>query len=226
MAMAELNNKRFKYRGTSYFVAGSHKCQIGSAGEKRSPLGKPKNIDVHNQINPEKIGTLNSRIIEVDLDVKNHTGLGALIPLTLSGVPLPIDIDHVNNKLTKGDLKLAHIWVSEPQLKKAANDSPRLLDDLIDWGNDARLVNEIFVVVEASVAEKFQSNPSFNIGASLGGFIGAQIGGDGGRAGRVDITLAPDSVFAYQLADIVWDAKAKKKRKKIKKLNDDQFGTG
>lgn len=228
MAMAALNDKRFKYNGKSYFVAGSHECQIGSAGEKRSPLGKAKNIDVHSQINPEKIGTLSSNVIEVKLDVEKQAGLRTLVPLTLPGipVPIPVKVEQIGGKLTQGTLKLVHIWVKESALKRAANDSPRLLNNLIDWGNDARLVNEVFVVVDVTVAEKFRSKTSFDIGKSLNGLIGAQIGGDGGRAGRVEVTLSPGAVFAYQLADIEWDAKAKKNRQFIDKFRDDQFGTG
>jgi hypothetical protein len=228
MAMADLNDKRFKFDGKSYFVAGSHECQIGSAGEKRSPLGKPKNLDVHSQVNPDKIGRLNSTVIKVTLDIEKQTGLRELIPLTLPDVPIPIpiEIEHISEKLTKGTLKLVHIWVNENTLKNSANDSPRLLNDLIDWGGDARLVNEVFVVVDAQVAEKFGSQTSFRIGKSVSGLIDAEIGGSGGRAGTVEVTLSPGAVFAYQLADIKWDAKAKKNRQFIDKLKDDQYGTG
>jgi len=228
MAMADLNSKRFKYDGESYFVAGSHECQIGCAGEKKSPLGKPKKLDVHRQINPDKIGVLSSNVIEVKLDVKKQSGLREIIPLTLPGIPipLPVNAEQLGGKLTKGKLKLVHIWVKDEALKKAANNSPQLLNDLIDWGKDARLVREVFVVVDAKVAEKFRSKTSFEIGKAVNGTIGAQIGGDGGRAGSVEITLSPGAIFAYQLADIEWDAKAKKKRTRIEKLKDDQYGTG
>jgi len=122
------------------------------------------------------------------------------------------------------------LWASDRALKDAVNRSPRLLDDLIEWGADARLVSQIFVVVEGTVAEKFRSSAAFKIGKTVGGGglgqIGAEIGGDGGRAGRVDITLSPGAVFAYRLADIDWDAKRKKKKELIVDLDDDQFGTG
>jgi len=229
MAMAELNDKRFKYDSKSYFVAGSHECQIGCGGEKRSPIGKPKNIDIHRQINPNKIGTLSSNVVEVTLDQKSRSGLNAIIPLQLPSLPIPIDADivSVGEQLTKGKLKLVHIWAESQALKQAANDSPKLLNDMIDWGHDARLVSEIFIVVEARVAQKFRETKTFGIGKSMaGGLIEARIGGGGGRAGSVDVSLAPGAVFAYLLADPVWDAKARKKRTRIEKLRDDQYGTG
>lgn len=225
MPIADLNGKRFKYNGKSYYTAGAGEMLVGSIGEKRSPLGKPKNLDKKADISADKIGELKSTVIDVRFDDASKRDIDALAPIVISGVPILVSAAEAHQGLMRGDLKLVHLRAEDQRLERAANDSPRRLDDLISWGRDARIVSQTFVVVEAAVAEKFRSNARVGVwGTDLG--IGARVGGAGGRAGSVEVEYAPGATFAYLLAKITWDAKMKKNRRFIEDLDDDQYGTG
>lgn len=226
MLIADLNPRRFKVGGFSYFVAGAHACQIGGAGEKRSPVGKPKFVDIHAQVDANRIGTLRQRVLDVAMTVAQSNGFGSVVPLMISGVPAAISVDDAARQITSSDLKLIHLMADEGPLKKATNDSPRILDDLIDWGPDARLIQEIFVVAHYDVAQKFMTSDTFMVGVGTGGMMVANIGGNGGRAGTIQLELSPGSVMAYLPAKPRWDAKLKKNRSRIEELLVDQKGTG
>jgi hypothetical protein len=228
MSTADLNSKRFKFNGRSYFVAGSTAIKIGDGGEKRSPLGKPKTLDPHKAINANKLAYLASDPIDISLTVREAPKLGQILPLNLPGMPVSIELgwQAASKQLTDGDLKVVHLRVDDEVLTEAANETPAMIDGLRDWGHDGRVVDEVFIVVEHDVAQKFNESKTVKVGAGLGDILNLNIGGSGIRAGTTEVSLSPGSVMAYQLVKPVWKEAKKKDRKTISHFRIDQYGTG
>ena len=65
--------------------------------------------------------------------------------------------------LKEGKLKLIQLAVDNEDRESRANDSPRVIQNLIDYGDDARIVDTLFVAVEASVTKSFEASKPFNL---------------------------------------------------------------
>jgi len=101
-------------------------------------------------------------------------------------------------ELTDNELKLVHLLIQPEDIKDAVNDSPKVLERPRDYGGDARLVNEIFVVMEARLAKSFTASASFGVeAAALGLKITAKAGGSTQKS--TEVTLSPNTTFSYPL---------------------------
>lgn len=225
---ADINNKRFKFNGRSYFTSGSTSMTLGLAGEKKSPALKPKTLDPHRAIKPARLEVATGAPIEIDLTVGKMGALSALVPLVLPNVPAPLPIgwEHLSGRIIDGEITVVQLSVDDQTLTRAANDTPPVLNGLLDWGADGRVIDQVFVVVHYDVAEKFRQTNTVKIETGLGGDIGLNVGGGGIRAGTVQVRLSPGAIMAYQLVKPVWNASKKKDRTRIDHFRLDQYGTG
>jgi hypothetical protein len=107
-------------------------------------------------------------------------------------------------------------------MMKAANNSPQKLQSLIEWGNDARIAHQVFIVMEASLANQFANNVTVDLAVGAKG-LEAKVGGSVSSSGTTTVQIAKGTCFAYLLAKIDWDAKEKTNQTKIVDLDDDQW---
>jgi hypothetical protein len=113
--------------------------------------------------------------------------------------------------------------ISSSEMKKALNQSPDKLKELYYWGKNARIAHQVFIVMEASLADKFSKKFGLNLKAGVNG-LGAEIGVGGSSSGTTHVTISKDTCFAYLLLRITWDKN--KDNPTILDLNDDQWGAG
>jgi hypothetical protein len=73
-------------------------------------------------------------------------------------------------------------------------------NQMADEGNDARIVSEIWMVVEAELAEHFKTYGSTSAGVEIKAIKGdAQLTVSGGKQGSQSIVLSKGTTFAYRL---------------------------
>jgi hypothetical protein len=120
-------------------------------------------------------------------------------------------------------LRLVKLQVNNEDIKDAANQSPKVIDDLIQYGNDARIAHQVFVVMEAELAKSFTASTSFDISVNAG-IIKVTGEGQVGSSGQTSVTVSKGSVFAYGMVKLDWDANRAKNKTTIVKVTDDQRG--
>lgn len=222
MANVSVHENHLTFGGLSYFRGNAEEVEIGSIGEKRTPLTKQNYLEVKDRIPVPKIDVAKATVAEIDFTKTSKSAFNTVVSALIKGVPVKFNGDATFDKLRSGELKLVKLSVETNAMKNAANKAPRALKDLIEWGNDARIAHEVFVVMEASMANQFDNNVAVDLSAGVKG-LEAKVGGSGSGSGTTSVVLSRGTCFAYLLAKIDWDAKQKKNQTRIVDLDDDQW---
>lgn len=222
MANVVVAENRLTFGGVSYFRGHAEEVEIGSIGEKRTPLTKMNYLEVKDRIPVPKINVARSTVTEIDFAKTTKASFGATVAAIIKGVPVKFSGGATFDKLRSGELKLVKFSVTTEDMKKAANAAPKALENLIEWGNDARIAHQVFIVMEATLATLFDNNVTVELSAGVSG-MEATVNGGSSASGGTKVRIAPGTGFAYLLAKIDWDAKQKKNQTKIVDLDDDQW---
>jgi len=220
MTDAIVKGNHLRFLGKNYFRGGAESVQLWSYGEKKSPITQTNYLEVQGRISVQKPKIRKATVITIDFDKTTEKDLlvNINVALVFNGASKTAYQD-----MKSGKLKLVKFEVANEDILDAANASPDVLEKLIDYGNDARIVDEIFVVMNAELADSFASSNSFGVSLSVGAVkITAEFGA--GSSGNTSITLSKGTTFAYGMLKLDWDANQKKNKTKITKVTDDQWG--
>jgi hypothetical protein len=223
MANVAVKENHLTFGGVSYFRGHAEEVEIGSIGEKRSPLTKQNYLEVKDRIPVPKIDVATTTVVDIDFTKTSKSAFNTVVSAIIKGVPVKVSGDATFEKLKKGELKLVKFSVSNNAMKTAANSSPQAINDLIEWGDDARIAHQVFIVMEAALANQFNNNVSADLSVGVKG-LEAKVGGSGSASGTTTVNISKGTCFAYLLVKIDWDAKQKKNKTKIVDLDDDQWG--
>ena len=222
MANVLVKENHLTFGGVSYFRGHAEEVEIGSIGEKRTPLTKQNYIEVKDRIPVPKIDVVKATVVDIDSNNTSKSAFGIRVSAIVKGVPIEFSGDTMFEKLKSHQFRLVKFSVSNNNMKKAANNSPQKLQDLIEWGKDARIVHQVFIVMQASWANQFNNNVNVELSVGAKG-LEAKVGGRGSASGTTAVQISKGTCFAYLLAKIDWDAKQKKNKTKIVDLDDDQW---
>lgn len=222
MANVVVAENHLTFGGVSYFRGHAEEIVIGSIGEKRTPITKMNYLEAKDRIPVAKIDIVRSTVTEIDFAKTTKASFTATVAAIIKGVPVKFSGGSTFDKLRSGELKLVKFSVTAEEMKKAANASPKAIENLINWGNDARIAHQVFIVMEASLATVFDNDVKVDLSAGAAG-IEASVGGSSSSSGVTKVRISPGTGFAYLLAKIDWDAKQKKNQTKIVDLDDDQW---
>lgn len=219
MADIKVTDSHLTFLGKSYFRGGATEVEIGSYGEKKTPITKINYVEVQGKVPAPKLKI--KECVTVESDYTGTTEADLLANINVVGVFKGSSNTSLKD-LKEGKLKLIQLAVDNEDLESATNASPKVIQNLIDYGDDARIVDTLFVVVEASIAKNFEADKSLSLSANAGV---VKVSADGGvsGSGSTSITLSKGSAFAYGLVKIQWDATQKKNKTRIVKLTDDQW---
>ena len=229
MANVVVKSNHLTFGGKQYFRGGAEDVLLGSYGEIKRPITKQNYLEVQGTIPASKLKIRG--VTECTIDFANsdqfsvsHSGVAEGV---INGVPVKASISgtaSVDFGLN-GHLRLLKFIVENQNMEKAVEDLPRTLDRLRSYGNDARLCHELFVVVEASIAEALTASGSLTLSGSAG-IQGLKISGtetvSKGKTRTTTVTMSKGTTFAYLLLKIDWNHSGFKKTD-IKKLTDDQW---
>ena len=195
----------FQFGIHKYFRGNAHELELGHYGQKKDPIGAKAWLAPHDKIKPVHMKgrvKFNTRtqiawneVTSADLD----TG-GALTyyGINFSGAK---SFSHSHAKSAK--LELISLSIDEGPLEDMINADRPARKEMADEGNDARIVSEVFMVVEAELAEHFQTYGRTTAGVEVKAVNGdAQLTVSGGVRGTQSIVLSKGTTFAYRLHKI------------------------
>jgi hypothetical protein len=119
------------------------------------------------------------------------------------GVGVSVGAAFTYAQLKTANLKLYNLFITEGSLKTCLNTQASGARNFMkDEGGDARVVSEVWVVMEADLAEHFQS--SVVTSAAVGSLL--NVTATGGSEGTQTISLAAGTTFAYKSHKVSkWD---------------------
>lgn len=211
----EVHDTFLKYGTKNYFIAGADTVQLGAYGEKKSPVGKANYLEVQDQLPGGKLDGKIKSVSIVTIDFANE--FKAATESAISGLKVVEVGSSVSyEKLKSGHLKLVHLVILAGDVKNAVNGSPAALRNLESYGSDARIAHEIFVVLEATTADKLVAGTDFNVTGTVEG-IKISASGEASTSRPTTVTLSPGTTFAYLLVKLDWN----KGKTKLDKCTDD-----
>ncbi len=210
-----------KHNANRYYRRNSEDVVIGTIGEKRSPIFGCNYIEAERELSPTKIGEVDSDVYDIDTIKTKGSNLNLNLSVIVQGAPVNLTAANINATVKKAKLKLVKFHVNNGDMLDAINNSKTRRKQLKLWGKKARVVHEIFVVMEAKLSEKF--NNKFNLDLSIGvKGMEIEIGGSTSSDKMTTITLSEGTCFAYSLLKVKWN----KKKTEVIDLDDDPWGIG
>jgi hypothetical protein len=207
------------FEGKRLFRGGASEVQLGDDGEKKQPIFGVNHLDVQGRIPLPKLKI--RRCVTVESDFAGVSEADLLANIDVAAVFKGSSKTALKD-LREGTIKLVQFAIDNEDLREAANATPAVIQRLIEYGNDARLCDTVFTVVQASTAEVFGASESLSLSVDAG-VVKISVDGSVSGAGAVSTSLSR-STFSYGLVKLDWDASEKKNRTKIVKLTEDPWG--
>jgi hypothetical protein len=220
MATAVVKDNHLKFNGKNYFRVGSEDVGLGSYGEKKSPLTQGNYLEVQDHIPTPKLKV--KEAVEVEIDFSESTERDILANINVAGV-FQGSAGTAYADLKSRRLKLVKLRIDNEDIKDAINQSPKVIEDLIEYGNDARIAHQVFIILEDTLARTVTTGTSFSVAVDAGK-VKLTVTGGTGSSSTATITLSENMTFAYGLVKLDWDAQQKKNMTKATKATDDQWG--
>lgn len=216
-----IKNTHFTYGGIANFRANAHLVTVGAYGEKKSPVTKPNYLFVQGVLPAPKLDTIKATVVDIDFRQSNDSDITADVsPMQLEFAGGSVSA--ARRAASEGKLKLVMLHMLPEKMAAAINDSPMVRDNLNDYGNDARVALQTWVIMEAALADRVKTNSSADVKATVKGItIGLNGSAQGSR--ETEIEIKPETTFGYVLGKFEWDANSKKKRTRIVRISPDTW---
>ena len=101
MAHVAVHENHLTYGGVCYFRGHAEEVELGSIGEKRTPLTKQNYLEVKDHLPVAKLKGVKSTIVEIDDSSLSQSELGAKVSaiVPVSGVPETRWVDRDDNEI-------------------------------------------------------------------------------------------------------------------------------
>lgn len=220
LADLKITDSHMTFEGRRWFRGGASEAALGCDGRKRAPVFGVNFIEVQGRIPLPKMKI--RKCVTIESDYAGTSEADLLANIDVAGVFKGSSKTALKD-LRESRIKLVQFTIDNEDLRAAANAAPNIIQRLIDYGNDARLVDTVFTVLKASTAEVFGASEAVSLSVDAG-VVKVSVDGSVGGAGGVFTSLSPEETFAYGLVKLDWDANEKKNKRKIVMLTDDQWG--
>lgn len=219
MSNVVVKETHLTFGGVAYFRAHAEEVEIGSIGEKRKPLFRHNYMEVKDRILVPEKNIVKATEAEIDFTHTKKRAFRLKASAIVKGVPVKLKGGALFNRLRAGELKLVKFSIANNALMKLANQSPDQLKSLIHWGDRARLAHQVFIVLEADLANEFTRNVDVGLKVGVKG-LEAELATGFATAGSTTVSLSQGTCFAYLMVKIEWDGN----KTSIVDLDDDQWG--
>ena len=195
----------FKFNNYRYYRNNAEKIQLGSYGEKRTPLGGRHELIPHSRIssgNLDKyahVHTAFSGPIDWTGYSSQNFNFGAGVQFIAAGGS--VDFAHSASEMNSGHLELMELYIDEGPMENTLNHSGACLTFLDDEGSDGRVADVIWVVIDGDLASTVANSNSIGVSGTYDA-IDLSVGGGGGGGSTVHIHLTPGQTFAYNLVKV------------------------
>jgi hypothetical protein len=225
MANVTVKEKYLVLGNVSYFRGHAESIELGSIGEKRNHLLKANYLEVEDRLLIPENKIVQATVVDIDFTRTSKVDFGAKVPAFESGIPAQLDGGVSYNRMQSGDLKLIKFSVPNNDIKRILNNSPELLKSLKYWGDRARIVHQVFIVMKAKLATEIEKGANVKVALGYGG-LEAELGIGMGGSGTTKVNFSKGTCFAYLMAKLRWDAKKKSDWTTIVDLDNDTHGVG
>jgi len=212
---AVVHNSYLVFNGVHYFRGHAESVVIGSYGEKRTPLSQQNYLEVQSDLPAERLKVNAVTIVDIDFSRSRE----ADIKLGLKSADTGVSGSAALGDLKTGKLKLVKLEMRLGDLKTVVNGLPAVLGNLKSFRADARVAHQIFVVLEATLAQTFAASGDISF-TRTGSSLKMSAAASASASGSSTVTLSSGTTFAYLLANPDWD----RGRDRIEKFTDDQHG--
>jgi hypothetical protein len=212
VALAVVKDSHLTFNGIQYFRASSESLTIGTYGEKRTPITKPNYLEAQADLPAPKLVVTSATIVGIDFT--NSTSVDVKLHLKPASSGYSGSADVAYNELKSGALKLVKFEMRLDAVKQAFNGAPTALNNLRSYGNDARAVHQIFVVLKATEATTVTTASSFTFSKD-NNTLKVTVG----TSNATVVTFSAGTTYAYLLANPDWD----RGKDVIEKFTDDQW---
>lgn len=204
----KISDSKFVYSGKSYFRAGCEDVNLGAYGEKKTPLGKAPYLYVEDTVPAANLGKVSVTqggpyIIEWENYSDKDVNVGIKY-LTAAGGQLGFS----RKAAASANLVLIKLSVASNALETLLNKhAGKARQNMKDEGDDARIVSDVWIVMEAELASRVTTGGSLSVSAPLGttGFT-LDVGGSSSSTTSSKVQIPANSCFAYLLAKVKkWD---------------------
>jgi hypothetical protein len=214
-----IKDNHLQFDGINFFRGNANNVQLGSVGGKKTPATQENYLQVEANIPVKKMKVNHVTVLTLNGTRLSGVDVGASIEVGKLGT---LSASAVAAKLNDETLKLVKIDVLPRDIVAAANDSPKVLDALIQSGRDGRIAHQVVTVMEARTAEIVRKGVGFSLEPGDGG-TRLTVRGGAGTTDVDTVEINPGATFAYLLLEPKWDANMKKNWKKIEDWKDDQW---
>lgn len=216
-----ITDNYFEFGVHKYFRGNAHLVEIATFGEKKDPVGAKAYLDPQNKVKREYLINRVSKGKPVDIDWGQTTKAELEVngSIKVFGLDVNTATDFRYEKAKSARLKLFNLSISEGKLQTMLNkDADGARNFLADEGNDGRIVSEVWIVMEAELAEHFDTSGSLAVSAKD---IDLNVTAKGGKHGTQTIKLSTGTTFAYKLHKVKnWN----KGKKQIENMEADYKG--
>lgn len=210
MAEAIIKKDHLSFDGKSYFCVGAEDVQIGAYGLKRKDrfhfprMKKGDHIEIHSIFDFKGLKPRQVVVCDIDYEKSSKFSFAGGGEVQVNGLPVSVkgDAKGAKHKLQQDKLKLMKLVLDIKEVSDQLNDDKDALIDLLKVGQDARVVHQIFVVLEATLASSFSGNGAVNIhaGTTVDSVkVGASGSGSASHDGKSQLTLDKGDVFSYSM---------------------------
>jgi hypothetical protein len=219
----KITDHYFEYGAQKYFRGNAHLVEICTYGQKKDPIGAGAYIDPQSKVQREYLVNRVTKGLTVGIDWSTTTQAAVEVNGTVKvfkvGVSTAGSLSYT--KIKSGNVKLYNLFINEGPLKTMLNsDASGARNYLAAEGADGRIVTEVWVVMEAALAEHFDTSGSITVSASTADL---KVTATGGKSGTQSITLSVGTVFAFKMHMVNdWNAT----KTKVEGLEADYYGMG
>jgi len=214
---AIIKKNHIKFNSVKYFRGNAHAVKLGDTGEKSTPIGGVNRVETKGQLASKHTANLinnTGTIIDIDWSSSKNINLKG----EASTKTFKLGGGYSKRKIDSGNVKLAFFDLNIDELEDCLNEKAHTArQNLKDEGRDARLVTSVFVILDAELANEWDSSGNLNFAAKKAGKeieLELSLGSQGAQT----VQISEGTVFAYGLHKIKW------KKDEVKELKSDYYG--
>ena len=190
----------FEYGNMKYFRGNAHLVSIGTYGEKKDPIGARAYLEPEDDVSREH---LESRVkygtrVKVDWNAVTQADFSTGAKLKFFGLGKKVAMDLELENARSAKLELINLSIADGPLKSLLNnDAGAARNYLADEGKDSRIVSEVWVVMDAQLAQHFATHAGGNLAVkAVNGSIDVSV--SGGSSGTQTVSISKNTAFAYK----------------------------
>ncbi|SFI45059.1 hypothetical protein [Jannaschia pohangensis] len=214
----------FQYGAHKYFRTSAHEVKLLSIGEKKDPIGPKAYLAVSDHIWARHLADERITVtppVTIDWNNTSSVDFDTAANIRYLGVGVDVSQSLTLARARSAQLKLVSFSLPESAVERILNTEADILRrEMADEGRDARVVTEVWVAMEAQLANSMTIGALNTSDISYAG-NNVRINVNAGGTNSSVITLGEGTTFAYRLHKV---RKWNKGKTRIEDLEDDYVG--